>query len=70
MQASCYKKQNDVKNGKLQQSNYASSSKNAEDNERLFVVQHVMNVMAKNVSKCGDTIRAIPWDISAIQSDS
>ena len=56
MQASCYKKQNDVKNGKLQQSKYASSSKNAEDNERLFVVQHVMNAVAENVSKCGDTM--------------
>ena len=40
----------------MQQSNYALSSKCVEDNEQLFVVQHVMNAMAENVSKCGDTM--------------
>ena len=33
MQAQCYKRQNDLRNGKLQQSNYASSSKNEDDKE-------------------------------------
>ena len=41
----------------MQQNNYASSSKNSKDNERLFVVQHhVMNFVANNVSNCGDTL--------------
>ena len=45
-----------MRNGRLQQNTYASSSRNVEDNERLFVVQHVMNSMAKNVSNCGDML--------------
>ena len=40
----------------MQQNNYASSSKNSKDNERLFVVQHVMNFVEENVSNCGDTL--------------
>ena len=57
MQSECYKKQNDIKNGKLQQNNYASTSRNNEDNERLFVMQHVLNsVSAANVSKCRDDV--------------
>ena len=57
MQSECYKKQNDIKNGKLQQNNYASTSKNNEDNERLFVMQHVLNsVSAGNVSKRRDDV--------------
>ena len=45
-----------MRNGRVQQNNYASSSRNIEDNERLFVVQHVMNSVAKNVSNCGDKL--------------
>ena len=57
MQSECYKKQNDIKNGKLQQNNYASTSKNNEDNERLFVMQHVLNsISTDNVSKCRDDV--------------
>ena len=56
MQAPYYKKENDIKNGKLQQKSYASSSKNIEDNERLFVVRHVMNSMAENIAKGGDVL--------------
>ena len=41
VQADCYKKQNDIKNGKVQQNNYASSSRSNEDNERLFVMQSI-----------------------------
>ena len=56
MQADCYKKQNDMKNGRLQQNNYASSSKSNEDNERLFVMQHMMNTMSTGVSQCRDNV--------------
>ena len=56
VQADCYKKQNDIKNGKLQQSNYASSSKNNEDSERLFVMQHVINSVSDDVVKCGNDV--------------
>ena len=45
-----------MRNGKLQQNNYASSSKPSEDNERLFVMQHMANTMATNVSKCHDNV--------------
>ena len=45
-----------MRNGRVQQNNYASSSRNLEDNERLFVVQHVMNSVVENVSNCGDTL--------------
>ena len=48
MQAQCYKRQNDIRNGKLQQGNYASSSKNEDDKERLFVMQHVVNAVSEN----------------------
>ena len=40
----------------MQQNIYASSSKNVEDNERLFVVQHVMKSVAKNTTKGGDAL--------------
>ena len=56
MQASCYKKQNDIKNGKLQQNNYASSSKQTEDSERLFVMQHVMTAMSDDVPNGLDNV--------------
>ena len=46
-----------MRNGRVQQNNYASSSQNLEDNERLFVLQHhVMKYVAKNVSNCGDAM--------------
>jgi hypothetical protein len=39
-----------MRNGSLQQNNYASSSKQAEDRyEHLFVVQHMLNTVAANV---------------------
>ena len=45
----CYKKQNDIKSGKLQQSNYASSSRwDDERNEHLFVMQHMVNSMTED----------------------
>jgi isochorismate synthase EntC len=35
-----------MRNGRLQQNNYASSSKQAKDRyEHLFVVQHMLNTM-------------------------
>ena len=44
MAKDCYKKQNDIMNGKLQQGNYASSSRQGDDrNEHLFMVQHMTN---------------------------
>ena len=43
MARDCYKKQNDARNGKLQQSNYASSS--AHDDEKLFAMQHVFSTV-------------------------
>ena len=36
--------------------NYASSSKTNEDNERLFVMQHVLNSIFDDVSKCGTNV--------------
>ena len=46
MAKDCYKKQNDIMNGKLQQGNYASSSRQGDDrNEHLFMVQHMTNSM-------------------------
>jgi hypothetical protein len=40
-----------MRNGRLQQNNYASSSKQAEDRyEHLFVVQHMLNTVGANVS--------------------
>ena len=47
---------NDIKNGKLHQSNYASSSKTNEDNERLFVMQQVLNSIYDDVAKCGSNV--------------
>lgn len=41
-----------MRNGRVQHNNYASSSKNYEDNERLFVMQHVMNSMFADVALC------------------
>ena len=39
-----YKKQNDIMNGKLQQGNYASSSRQGDNkNEHVFMVQHMTN---------------------------
>ena len=40
----------------MQQNNYASSSRSFEDNERLFIVKHVMNSVAENVSNYEDKI--------------
>ena len=38
---------------KLQQSNYASSSGHRDDrNERLFVMQHMVNTMTDNAADC------------------
>ena len=55
MARSCYKKQNDIKSGKLQQGNYASSSKQAEDrSEQLFVMQHMLSSMTGDVSQPTD----------------
>jgi hypothetical protein len=46
-----------MRNGRLQQNNYASSSKQAEDRyEHLFVVQHMLNTMAANVSTNADNV--------------
>ncbi len=46
-----------MKNGKLQQNNYASSSKQIEDRyEHLFVVQHMLNTVAANVSTNADNV--------------
>ena len=46
-----------MRNGRVQQNNYAPSSKNLEDNERLFVVHHhVMNFVAESVANCGDAL--------------
>ena len=56
MQADCYKKRNDMRNGKVQQNNYASSSRNYEDNERLFVMQHVMNSVSADVASCKEDV--------------
>ena len=51
----CYKKQNDIKSGKLQQSNYASSSGHGDDrNEHLFVIQHMVNSMTGDAAACND----------------
>ena len=48
MAKDCYKKQNDIMSGKLQQGNYASSSRQGDDrNEHLFMVQHMTNSMTK-----------------------
>ena len=40
----------------MQQNNYASSSRNYEDNERLFVMQHVMNSMSADVASCKEDV--------------
>ena len=49
-----------MRNGRVQQNNYASSTKNSKDNERLFILQyHVVSSMAKNVSNCGDMLRYV-----------
>jgi hypothetical protein len=46
-----------MRNGRLQQNNYASSSKQAKDRyEHLFVVQHMLNTMAANVSTNVDNV--------------
>jgi hypothetical protein len=46
-----------MRNGKLQQNNYASSSKQVEDRyEHLFVVQHMLNIVAANVSTNVDNV--------------
>ena len=49
----CYKRQNDIINGKLQQSNYAPSTGHGDDrNERLFMMQHMVNSMIDNAADC------------------
>jgi hypothetical protein len=46
-----------MKNGRKQQNNYASSSKQAENRyEHLFVVQHMLNTVAANVSTNADNV--------------
>jgi hypothetical protein len=46
-----------MRNGRLQQNNYASSSKHAEDRyEHLFVVQHMLNTVVANVSTNVDNV--------------
>jgi len=53
----CKKKESDMRNGRLQQNNYASSSKQAKNRyEHLFVVQHMLNTMAANVSTNVDNV--------------
>jgi hypothetical protein len=53
----CRKKESDLRNGILQQNNYASSSKQAEDRyEHLFVMQHMLNTVATNVSTNVDNV--------------
>ena len=39
-----------------QQNNYASTSRSTDDSERLFVMQHMINTMSADVSKCGDNV--------------
>ena len=56
MAKDCYKKQNDIMNGKLQRGNYASSSRQGDDrNEHLFMVQHMTNSLTstKKATMCG-----------------
>ena len=38
-----------MRNGRVQQNNYASSTRNTQDNERLFVVQHVMSLILQRM---------------------
>ena len=46
-----------MRNGRVQQNNYVSSSRNSKDNEKLFIVQHhVLNFVAENESNCGDAL--------------
>ena len=46
--AQCYAKRDDIRSGKLQQGNYASSSQQNEDRkEHLFVMQHMMNAVTE-----------------------
>ncbi|KAJ7522825.1 hypothetical protein O6H91_18G028400 [Diphasiastrum complanatum] len=54
MAKTCYKKQNGIKSGKLQQQgNYASSSKQNDDrNEQLFVSHHIVNSMIGDAIEC------------------
>ncbi|MDM1544267.1 hypothetical protein HX075_14120 [Empedobacter sp. 189-2] len=41
----CYKKTNDVRNGRPQQGNYASTSSNDGSSNHLFAMKHVMGTM-------------------------
>ena len=41
---------------KRQQNNYASTSKNADEPERLLVMQHMLNTVSANASKRGDDV--------------
>ncbi len=43
-----YQREHDARNGKLQQENYASTSN--QDDEQLFVMQHMANSMIGSVS--------------------
>ena len=44
----CYAKRDDIRSGKLQQGNYASSSRQNEDRkEHLFVMQNMMNAVTE-----------------------
>lgn len=44
----CYKKQNDVRNGRPQHGNYASTSNNDGSANHLFAMTHVMGTMTSN----------------------
>jgi hypothetical protein len=48
MAKNCYQREHDAQNGKLQQGNYAST--NNQDDEQLFVIQHMANSMIGGVS--------------------
>ena len=39
-----------------QQGNYASTSRNTDDLDRLFVMQHMINSVSRNVSKCSENV--------------
>jgi len=47
MAKNCYQREHDARNGKLQQTNYASTSN--EGDEQMFVMQHMANSMIGDV---------------------
>ena len=54
-----------MRNGRVQQNNYASFSTNYEDNECLFVMQHVMNSMPIDVASCKEDV----WYVDSCASN-